>query len=116
MRLPRPCITRGCPRSTYRSRCDACERLFWQMDRAMRGSASDRGYNAEWRAATAGYLVLHPWCARCQREGRRTRSAVVGHVKALRHGGARLDPRNWEALCNGCNAKQSHEDKAAQRA
>jgi 5-methylcytosine-specific restriction enzyme A len=110
-----PCAHAGCPALVEhgRTRCDPHQREHQRQDAATRGSAQDRGYGADWQRATRDYLTRHPWCARCEREGRRTRSTLVGHKQAIRHNPARrLDPSNWEALCVSCNTTQAHEDNA----
>ncbi len=76
----------------------------------------ERGYDTEWAAYSRAWLArfplcgqradgrLHPEHSRCVQVGARVRATVTDHILALRHGGARLDPRNHQSLCRGCNA------------
>jgi 5-methylcytosine-specific restriction protein A len=111
--VKRPCIEPRCPNITDGTRCDHHQREYDARDRERRGSASDRGYDAQWRKATAGYLKLHPWCERTENHpSERVRSTVVGHCVAFQHGGDRLNPSNWIALCHSCNGAQAVEDNS----
>jgi 5-methylcytosine-specific restriction protein A len=108
-----PCLIPACPVmlqpgvrycSTHQHRADV-------QDRERRGTAAERGYGRDWQEATAGFLLAHPWCARCAREGRRRHSRVVGHIVSIRDDPSRrLDRANWEALCGSCNTTQAHEE------
>lgn len=113
--IKHPCGSAQCgvllPRGTRY--CEVHARIAQQRDVATRGTAAQRGYDAAWRHATKDYLASHPWCARCERESRKSPSALVGHIKSIRdYPGLRLEPSNWEPLCVSCNAKQSHEEKS----
>lgn len=91
-----------------RGRCPRCDRA--------RGTATERGYDAEWAAYSRDWLARFPWCgqradgrlhpenSRCVQRGARVRAQVTDHIVALRFGGARLDPTNHQSLCRGCNA------------
>lgn len=95
-----------------------CARCRQQADQR-RGSASARGYDAEWAAYSRAWLERHRWCgeradgqifsddSRCAREGRRVRATVTDHLQALRAGGARLDPANHQSLCADCNRRKA---------
>jgi len=110
-RALRPCTEYPCRALVQRGRCAAHQKQYEQRDRAHRGTAGRRGYDLAWRKATAGFLQLHPWCARCARANCRTRSELVGHIVPVnRAPERRLDPSNWEALCRSCNAMQARED------
>ena len=98
----------------YRGRCPTCT---LKRDRA-RGTASARGYDATWAAYAADWLRHFPWCgqrvdgqlhaehSRCVQQGERVRAGVVDHIRALRDGGARLDPLNHQSLCVSCNVRK----------
>jgi 5-methylcytosine-specific restriction endonuclease McrA len=65
------------------------------------------------------WLRRFPWCgqrgdgrlhtehSRCAQRGERRRAAVTDHIVALREGGERLDPANFQSLCRGCNAAKA---------
>src|SRR6266571_4030980 len=107
--MRRPCFTPGCPALVERGvqYCPHHTQQAARRDQEQRGTAAQRGYDAAWRQATVGYLQQHRWCARCASGGKQVRSRVVGHIQALRRGGARLDPANWQPLCVSCNKRQA---------
>jgi 5-methylcytosine-specific restriction protein A len=95
--------------------CAACRR---RLDRA-RGTAAERGYDAEWARTSRAWLAAHPWCGEradgklyavhsvCVQRGERTRATVTDHIRAMRQGGAKLDPRNHQSLCHACNSRKA---------
>lgn len=106
---PRPCATPGCPELVRgRSRCDACEVKAGAEDRARRGSAAERGYDARWQKYRLGFLAQHPLCVECAVSGppggdgkpRVVPATVVDHIKA--HKGDQIlfwDPKNHRGVC-----------------
>ena len=77
------------------------------MDR-LRGSASSRGYTAQWAKARAAFLRRNPVCRHCREQGRLTEASQVDHIKA-HHGDQTLfwDERNWQALCASCHSRKT---------
>lgn len=108
---PHPCPRPHCGRVTRARVCGPCRR---KEDQA-RGTAAARGYDRTWATVSADWLRRHPWCgqrmdgqlhaehSRCVQRGERRRATVTDHIVSLRDGGARLDPRNFQSLCRGCN-------------
>lgn len=108
---PHPCPH---PHCSWRGngRCPIHER---KRDR-QRGSALERGYDEAWAAYSRQWLLRHPWCgmrddmrlhaehSRCVQRGDRVQASVTDHIIPIRAGGARMDPRNHQSLCRGCNA------------
>lgn len=83
----------------------------WQaMHDLRRGSPSKRGYDARWVKARELYLMEHPLCENCEKEGRIMPAREVHHIIALQDGGARLDPENLMALCRTCHQKFTQEE------
>ncbi|PZU87188.1 MAG: HNH endonuclease [Shinella sp.] len=81
---------------------------------AVRSSASSRGYDAEWRAASHAYLLQHPYCAECARRGRATAATLVDHVIPVRlapH--RRMDRTNWQSLCTPCHSSWKQKQERA---
>ena len=79
---------------------------------AMRGTASERGYDAEWRRESSTYLLQHPYCAECARHGRATLANLVDHMIPIRRAPhLRLERSNWQSLCTPCHSswKQRQE-------
>ena len=81
-----------------------------------RASASNRGYDARWRAARASYLQAHPICAECARHGGTEAATVVDHIRP--HKGNDIlfwDDSNWQALCARChNRKTAKEPRSTE--
>ena len=67
-------------------------------------TTAQRGYGGRWQRARAAFLVRHPLCAFCRRQGRIAIAEVVDHVKP-HHGDLTLfwDRNNWQALCKVCH-------------
>ncbi len=68
-----------------------------------RGTATERGYNADWRRARESWLYQHPLCVRCESQNRVTAATMVHHVQAIKRGGARLNSDNFMSLCFDCH-------------
>jgi 5-methylcytosine-specific restriction protein A len=68
-----------------------------------RGTPAERGYDGDWQRASKAYLRLHPLCERCLEMGKVEPATMVHHKRALKDGGARLDPNNFMALSNNCH-------------
>ena len=91
-----------------------CEQHRRDRDRQIdhrRGTPAERGYGPEWRKARAVFLVHHPWCVRCEAEGRKRRATHVDHIIPHRGDQALFwDRRNWQGLCAPHhNAKSARE-------
>jgi 5-methylcytosine-specific restriction endonuclease McrA len=109
---PRPCPQ--CHRLYRGRRCGACAR---REDRA-RGTAIERGYDAEWGRYSRAWLRRFPFCGQrgdgsfhgehsfCTREGGRVPATVTDHILSLADGGAMFDPRNHQSLCTSCNTRK----------
>ena len=65
-----------------------------------RPDASDRGYDAKWKAAAAEFKLRHPYCLGCAALGRKIATEVVDHVQP--HKGDQEQFWNtsmWQAAC-----------------
>ncbi len=114
----RPCKKMGCPELTRDESgyCDKHRYIYedqqkkrWNTMEKDRKSARERGYDTRWDKARKGYLIKHPLCVECVKEGRYTPATVVDHIKPHR-GNKQLfwDRDNWQSLC-----KQHHDKKTA---
>jgi hypothetical protein len=74
----RPCLERGCPRLSRKTRCPEHERAR----EVRRGTSTQRGYNAEYRRNRAIVLAASGVCAYCGKPAETAR-AVSGLVKTL---------------------------------
>jgi 5-methylcytosine-specific restriction enzyme A len=104
-----------CGNLTDGGACPSCRR---KRDRA-RGTAQERGYDAEWARYSHGWLALHRWCgeradfrlhaedSQCVQRGLRTRATVTDHRRSMAMGGAKFDPANHQSLCADCNRRKA---------
>lgn len=81
-------------------------------NRKTRISTTKRGYDYKWQQESKAYLASHPWCAECERQGRRTPATEVDH--RIPHKGNRKlfwNQANWQSLCHKCHSiKTVRED------
>ena len=91
------------PRGSGRAgRCPDCARAHQRRRDAVRGTAAERGYDAEWRKVRIMVLDRDGWvCRWCGKP-----AITVDHVVPLALGGARLDPFNLIACCRSCNSQR----------
>ena len=69
---------------------------------ALRGSSSERGYDAAWQAMRAAYLSGHPLCERCYPSI--TVASEVHHKQGIAEAPElRLVESNLMALCHPCH-------------
>lgn len=67
---------------------------------ARRGTAHERGYTGDWQKARKAWLLEHPLCVECEREGEFVTAIDVDHI--VPHRGDRelfWDQENWQGLC-----------------
>ena len=105
----RPCATPGCPGLVEHERyCPACQAMVDQRDRERRGSAAQRGYNANWRRLRRMMLSEQPLCA--DPFGVHGEDVVlateVDHVIPRRRGGQDT-PANLQCLCKPCHSRKT---------
>lgn len=120
--IPRPC--KVCRKTTLNKNgyCDEHQAFFEEQEKKRkqwferhRGSRHERGYDNTWYKVRKTYLMLHPLCEQCEKEGRLTLAKEVHHKIALRDGGSRLDPDNFMAVCRACHQKFTQEEIAKRR-
>lgn len=88
-----------------RARCAGCQGERDREAADERGSASSRGYGANWRRLRLLVLNREPLCRRCERP-----ATDVDHILPRSSGGTD-DPSNLQALCHACHSsKTSTED------
>ena len=98
----RPCRYPGCPSLSEDVYCAVHRPLY------ARENATERGYDAKWRAARKRYLNRHPLCMECQRNGKFSPATVVDHI--LPHRGDEdlfWDESNWQPLCKRCHDRKT---------
>lgn len=100
----RPCRTPGCSLvgSWPRGRCPEHEHSY---DRA-RGTAPERGYDADHRVWRVAVLTRDPYCV--DPDGRHPDEVKLAvqadHVVPITSGGASLDVANGRGLCASCHS------------
>ena len=69
-----------------------------------RPSARQRGYGTRWEKARAGHLRAHPFCVRCEQQGRKT-PATVFHHSSPHKGDQHIfgDRSTWVSSCEACH-------------
>lgn len=107
-RPPHPCRHPGCRELTRKAYCPKHEEGHakdhgWKD----KGSASSRGYGADWRRIRRVVLNRDPFCKGC---GRRP-SEHADHIRPKSQGGTN-DLANLQGLCGPCHrAKTAREDR-----
>jgi 5-methylcytosine-specific restriction enzyme A len=100
---PRRCGVLSHPPFTTR-KCRLCEAAY----RRERGTATQRGYDKEWRAFRAAFLARYPICCR---PGCGERATDVDHIVQLKDGGAKLDPANCQPFCHRHHSEETRNDQ-----
>jgi 5-methylcytosine-specific restriction enzyme A len=106
-----PCSKRGCRVLIERGQrfCPGHEVEDRNRQEQGRLSAADRGYNARWNRESREWLMDHPWCVECARQGLQVVATVVDHAVPARVAPDRFyDRTNWQPLC-----KRHHDIKTA---
>lgn len=100
--LSRPCKYPGCPNLTNHKIGYCAEHLkkYRQDQDRNRKTSTARGYNRRWMIIKTMYLREHPFCVKCQAEGKMELAQVVDHI-IPHHGDYDLfwDQSNWQSLC-----------------
>lgn len=107
-RLAKPCSTPACSglAGVGARYCQSCRSTGFRVDRAVRGSACERGYDADWQVFRRWFLMQpnNIICADCNRET----SSDVHHVVKVRDcPQRRLDPTNCKGLCGACHKRRT---------
>jgi 5-methylcytosine-specific restriction protein A len=120
---PHPCMFPGCS-VLIRARVGAwCEKhaprtsVKSQHYDSQRGTAAERGYTYAWRAARMQYLLRHPLCIECERDGRVRAATEVDHIMP-HNGNAGLfwSENNWQSLCKSHHSAKTRREQFAKLA
>lgn len=108
-RPKKPCAYPGCPNLTNEKYCEVHKKCAEaEYDRSLNNRSSDRFYTSpQWRKKRADFLIEHPFCEECRKQGRLTKAQMVDHIKPIKQGGALLEDYNLQALCNRCHSRKS---------
>lgn len=89
------------------SRCDKHRKQIRKLHDDHRGSSAARGYGFKWQQARRVFLLEHPLCRACERDGRIEAATVVDHIVPHRMDLSLFwDRKNWQPLC-----KRHHDEK-----
>ena len=99
----RPCKYPSCNTLTDKGYCD-----IHKPKESTRLSSHQRGYTSKWRKASKGYLISHPWCAECMKNGVYEAATETDHIIPHK-GDMKLfwDKSNWQGLCKSCHSKKT---------
>ena len=108
----KPCAYPGCPELTITSHdkyCSKHQKLYVQeYDKYYRDKNAHEFYvSKQWKNKRLNYLIEHPFCEQCQKEGRLVKAQMVDHIVPIKQGGSLLDDNNLQALCNSCHSRKS---------
>ncbi|RJQ68090.1 HNH endonuclease [Pseudonocardiaceae bacterium YIM PH 21723] len=107
----RPCL--GCGRLTSnRSRCDACQQQWDRVQDSGRGSATQRGYGAQYQRVARQLIAEHrqahgAWCPGWARPPHQDEDLTADHIVPLSKDGTH-QRSNLQVLCRTCNAAKGN--------
>ncbi|KZL93955.1 HNH endonuclease [Clostridium magnum DSM 2767] len=104
----RPCSYPGCPELTNERYCSKHQKEF-ESKYNKTSRPFKKLYNSRWYKLRKQFLLKHPLCEECKREGIVTAAEVVDHI--IPHKGNEelfWDESNWQSLC-----KHHHDVKTA---
>ena len=105
----KPCAYPGCPKLTDGQYCAEHKKLMdKQYDMYVRSRPAYEFYHSHaWKKKRQDFLIEHPFCEECRRQGRLTKATLVDHIIPIGMGGATFDDENLQALCASCHGKKS---------
>ena len=104
----RPCKEPGCTAAAADGRI-YCREHERQYDRRRDAGVERKLYGSKWTKARRQYLMQHPLCVECQRDGVVEAATVVDHIEPHRGDYMKFWNRaNWQGLC-----KRHHDSKTA---
>lgn len=79
--------------------------------RQVRGTTAQRGYGGRWQTLRKRFILQHPYCQECLKQGKLTEATDVDHIVPHR-GCARLlfDESNLQALCHECHSRKTAKE------
>lgn len=103
-RPPHKCNQDGCLKLVSGAPyCPECTRQRDQSYDQIRGTSSERGYDAVWAKVRRKKLSQNPLCEEHLRQGRDVPAVLVHHIQPIDRGGERLEMSNLMSLCGACH-------------
>ncbi len=100
----RPCGYPGCPKLTEGRFCEEhAKQEAARYEKYQRDPATRKRYGRNWKRVRDRFLVQHPLCEQCQKEGRLTEAQEVHHIVPLSRGGNNAT-ENLMSLCKSCHS------------
>ena len=101
----RPCSYPSCVRLVDGRYCDEHMLIVErQYNHYLRSPDTNKRYGRAWKKLRARFLLQHPLCEQCKREGRLTPAEEVHHILSLANGGTNGES-NLMALCKSCHSR-----------
>lgn len=101
----RPCSHPGCPELTDGRFCEQHEKQEnKRYEKYDRDPAVRRRYGRVWKRIRDKYVLAHPFCEQCFKDGVMVQVEEVHHIVPLAKGGTH-DTSNLISLCKSCHAK-----------
>ncbi len=111
----KPCSKPGCPRLSKDRFCPEHTKQENERLENKRGSASERGYDANWHKVSEMHLREFPLCTECEKQGRAIAATLTHHIIPIAKGGAVLDWDNLESNCEFCHDVKHKNDRFKRR-
>lgn len=106
----KPCAEPGCPKliDVGTTRCEKHKpKQRWKL--SFKGT--DPFYKSKrWLEKRAEHLIEEPLCRSCRAQGMYRNAHMVDHIVPRSQGGADLDDRNLQSLCNPCHQRKRGEE------
>lgn len=79
--------------------------------RQVRGTTAQRGYGGRWQTLRRRFILQHPYCQECLKQGKLVEATDVDHIVPHR-GCAKLlfDEANLQSLCHECHSRKTAKE------
>ncbi|EHL65438.1 HNH endonuclease [Cloacibacillus evryensis] len=102
----RPCAFPGCGRLALRGQycAEHQKTINQQYNKYDRAPGSNKRYGRSWKRIRDRFIMAHPLCEECRKQGRLTAAEEVHHILPLSKGGSNAQA-NLMALCKSCHSR-----------
>lgn len=108
-RPKQPCAYPGCNRLSDERYCEEHrKKVEHDYNKYTRDPVVKKKYGTQWRKIRERYVLKHPYCEQCLKEGRMTPVDEVHHKVPVSRGGTN-DEVNLMSLCRSCHNKMHHD-------